>query len=187
MALRTAAKKCPQGIFLRGRYRLYSRISRKLFDCLRRFSPAVDEVSVDEGYVDLGGSRYLCSVGLRSGLDDQAGGGAGDGAEPVGGPRLFAAGRQAGYGCGQARRILLADRRGGVHRQPGGRKGPRHRPADRLHPPGAGDPPGAGAEGAVFFPVETDLRVPRGAGRPGRRQELQPRDDLSRRHTATRS
>ena len=60
MALRTAAKKCPRGIFLRGRYHLYSRISRKLFDCLRRFSPTVDEVSVDEAYVDLSGSRYLC-------------------------------------------------------------------------------------------------------------------------------
>lgn len=61
MALRTAAKKCPQAVFRRGRFHLYSRISRQFFACLRRFSPRVEEVSVDEAYVDVGGSRYLCS------------------------------------------------------------------------------------------------------------------------------
>jgi DNA polymerase-4 len=61
MALRTAAKKCPQAVFRRGRYHLYSRISRQFFACLRRFSPRVEEVSVDEAYLDVGGSRYLCA------------------------------------------------------------------------------------------------------------------------------
>jgi DNA polymerase-4 len=61
MALRTAARKCPQAVFRRGRYHLYSRISRQFFACLRRFSPRVEEVSVDEAYVDVGGSRYLCA------------------------------------------------------------------------------------------------------------------------------
>lgn len=60
MALRTAAKKCPQAVFRRGRYHLYSLISHRFFACLRRFSPRVEEMSVDEAYVDLGGSRYLC-------------------------------------------------------------------------------------------------------------------------------
>ena len=61
MALRTAAKKCPQAVFRRGRYHLYSRISGQFFACLRRFSPRIEEVSVDEAYVDVGGSRYLCA------------------------------------------------------------------------------------------------------------------------------
>ena len=61
MALRTAAKKCPQAVFRRGRYHLYSRISRQFFACLRRFSPRVEEVSVDEAYLDVGGGRYLSS------------------------------------------------------------------------------------------------------------------------------
>jgi DNA polymerase-4 len=61
MALRTAARKCPQAVFRRGRYHLYSRISRQFFACLHRFSPRVEEVSVDEAYVDVGGSRYLCA------------------------------------------------------------------------------------------------------------------------------
>jgi DNA polymerase-4 len=59
MALRTAAKKCPQAVFRRGRYHLYSRISGQFFACLRRFSPRIEEVSIDEAYVDVGGSRYL--------------------------------------------------------------------------------------------------------------------------------
>ncbi len=61
MALRTAARKCPQAVFRRGRYHLYSRISRQFFACLHRFSPRVEEVSVDEAYLDVGGSRYLCT------------------------------------------------------------------------------------------------------------------------------
>jgi DNA polymerase-4 len=58
MALRSAARLCPQGIFLRGRYHVYRQISKRFFDCLRGFSPLVEEVSVDEGYVGLKGSRY---------------------------------------------------------------------------------------------------------------------------------
>ncbi len=61
MALRTAARKCPQAVFRRGRYHLYSRISRQFFACLRRFSPRIEEVSVDEAYLDVSGSRYLCA------------------------------------------------------------------------------------------------------------------------------
>ena len=61
MALRTAARKCPQAVFRRGRYHLYSRISRQFFACLRRFSPRVEEVSIDEAYLDVSGSRYLCA------------------------------------------------------------------------------------------------------------------------------
>lgn len=59
MALRTAGQKCPHGIFLRGRYHVYSRVSQKFSECLRRFSPRVEVVSIDEAYMDLSGSRYL--------------------------------------------------------------------------------------------------------------------------------
>lgn len=59
MALRTAGQKCPHGIFVRGRYHVYSRISEKFMDCLRRFSPRVEPVSIDEAYIDLSGTRYL--------------------------------------------------------------------------------------------------------------------------------
>lgn len=61
MALRTAGQKCPHGIFLRGRYHVYSRVSKKFTDCLHRFSPRVEAVSIDEAYMDLSGTRYLHS------------------------------------------------------------------------------------------------------------------------------
>ncbi len=59
MALRTAGKRCPHGTFLRGRYHIYSRISQRLFHCLRQFSPRVEAVSVDEAYMDLSGMHHL--------------------------------------------------------------------------------------------------------------------------------
>jgi DNA polymerase-4 len=59
MALRTAGQKCPRGIFLRGRYHVYSRTSERFMDVLRRFSPRVEVASIDEAYMDLGGMRYL--------------------------------------------------------------------------------------------------------------------------------
>jgi DNA polymerase-4 len=61
MPLRTAGQKCPQGIFVRGRYHVYSRISDKFMACLARFSPRVEAVSIDEAYIDLTGNRYLHS------------------------------------------------------------------------------------------------------------------------------
>lgn len=59
MALRTAGQKCPHGIFLRGRYHVYSQTSRRFMEVLRRFSPRVDVASIDEAYIDLSGMRYL--------------------------------------------------------------------------------------------------------------------------------
>jgi DNA polymerase-4 len=59
MALRTAAQKCPHGIFLRGRFQVYSQTSERFMDVLRRFSPRVEVASIDEAYMDLSGMRYL--------------------------------------------------------------------------------------------------------------------------------
>jgi len=58
MALRNAYRKCPHGIFLRGRYHVYDRISKRFFKCLSRFSPTVEAVSVDEAYLDMSGMKY---------------------------------------------------------------------------------------------------------------------------------
>ncbi|MEN8153342.1 MAG: DNA polymerase IV [Acidobacteriota bacterium] len=61
MALRNAARKCPDGIFVRGRFHIYERISKAFFKCLSRFSPMVEVVSVDEAYIDLTGIKYIRS------------------------------------------------------------------------------------------------------------------------------
>ena len=54
------AKKCmPHAVFLSADFRYYGQISDKLFSILRRYSPMVEENSIDEAYVDLQGLRNL--------------------------------------------------------------------------------------------------------------------------------
>lgn len=65
MALRTAAKKCPGGVFLRGRYHIYSQVSKRFFACLKRYSPLVENTSIDEAYIDLSGTKYLSASVYR--------------------------------------------------------------------------------------------------------------------------
>ena len=52
MPLRTAHKLCPDCVFLRVDYQEYSRVSRLIKDILRRFSPIMQDVGIDEAYLD---------------------------------------------------------------------------------------------------------------------------------------
>ena len=110
MALRTAARKCPQAVFRRGRYHLYSRISRQFFACLRRFSPRVEEVSVDEAYVDVSGSRYLCASVYELAARIKAAAERETGLKISAGLGFSRLGRQAGLRSGQTGRPVLAAR-----------------------------------------------------------------------------
>lgn len=66
MPLRTAAKLCPQAIFLDGHPKLYREYSQKAFEVLNRFSPKVDMASIDEAYLDLTGTERLLGPPLRA-------------------------------------------------------------------------------------------------------------------------
>jgi DNA polymerase-4 len=59
MPLRTAAKLCPQAIFLDGHHQLYSEWSDRVAAILGKFSPIVEMASIDEAYVDLAGTERL--------------------------------------------------------------------------------------------------------------------------------
>lgn len=50
---RTAARLCPQGIFVRPRMDVYRAESRLIMEILASATPAVERVSVDEAYLDL--------------------------------------------------------------------------------------------------------------------------------------
>ncbi len=56
-------KVCPDAIILPSDYETYSLFSVRMFEILRRFSPDVEEYSIDEAFVDLTGLRrfYHCS------------------------------------------------------------------------------------------------------------------------------
>ena len=54
-----ARKLCPQGYFLPGNHALYSEVSKKFMHILRRHSPTVLSVSIDEAYLDMSGTKEI--------------------------------------------------------------------------------------------------------------------------------
>lgn len=59
MPLVTAQKKCPHALFFKGSFPLYKEINRKIRTILLCYSPAIEQVSIDEFFVDLSGCRRL--------------------------------------------------------------------------------------------------------------------------------
>jgi DNA polymerase IV len=59
MRLFEAKKVCPDAIMLPSDYETYSLFSMRMFRILNRFSPVVEEYSIDEAFVDLTGLRRL--------------------------------------------------------------------------------------------------------------------------------
>jgi len=59
MPLRTAARLCPQAIFLDGHHEKYGEWSDRVATILAKFSPIVEMVSIDEAYLDLAGTEKL--------------------------------------------------------------------------------------------------------------------------------
>jgi len=53
MPLRTAYKLCPEAIFLPVDYEEYSKVSEKIKDILKGFSPVLEDVGIDEAFLDI--------------------------------------------------------------------------------------------------------------------------------------
>ena len=66
MPLRTAAKLCPQALFVNGHPERYREYSHKAHEVLCRFSPKVEMASIDEAYLDLTGTERLHGPPLRA-------------------------------------------------------------------------------------------------------------------------
>jgi len=66
MPLRTAAKLCPQAIFVNGHPERYREYSGKVHEVLGHFSPLVEMASVDEAYLDMTGTERLHGRPLHS-------------------------------------------------------------------------------------------------------------------------
>ena len=54
-----ARKKCPDLVVLPSDYESYSIYSKRMFEIMRRFTPTVEEYSIDEGFADITGMRRL--------------------------------------------------------------------------------------------------------------------------------
>jgi len=59
MPLRTAAKLCPQAVFLERHHDLYGQWSDRVAAILAKYSPIVEMASIDEAYLDLAGTERL--------------------------------------------------------------------------------------------------------------------------------
>jgi DNA polymerase-4 len=66
MPLRTAAKMCPQAIFVDGHPERYRECSEKVHEVLTSFSPQVEMASIDEAYIDMTGTERLHGPPLRA-------------------------------------------------------------------------------------------------------------------------
>lgn len=67
MPLRTAGALCPDAIFVPVDGRKYSRVSRQVMDALRRFTPAIEQLSIDEAFLEITGSQGLFGTGEEIG------------------------------------------------------------------------------------------------------------------------
>src|SRR5687768_1734383 len=63
MSLREALRRCPDGVFLPVDGRAYQQASRDVMAVLRRFTPQVEPISIDEAFLDVTGSRPLFGDG----------------------------------------------------------------------------------------------------------------------------
>jgi DNA polymerase-4 len=57
MPLRTAARLCPHGVFLPGRFDRYRELSRQVMRIFASYTPMVEPISLDEAFMDVTASR----------------------------------------------------------------------------------------------------------------------------------
>src|SRR5512136_242336 len=63
--LHEARQICPGLIILPSDYETYSLFSKRMFAIMRRFTPEVEEYSIDEAFLDLTGTRRLHRTGYK--------------------------------------------------------------------------------------------------------------------------
>ncbi len=59
LGLWEARRKCPKLVVLPSDYESYSIYSKRMFEIIRRYTPVVEEYSIDEGFADITGLRRL--------------------------------------------------------------------------------------------------------------------------------
>ena len=59
LPISTAYKRCPQAIYLRPRFKRYVELSKQVMKILDTFSPLVEQISIDEAFLDCSGTEKL--------------------------------------------------------------------------------------------------------------------------------
>ena len=73
MPIFKAKQRCPDGVFLPVRMSRYQEVSRQVMEILKRFSPLVQQVSIDEAYMDISGVDKLLGQPKDIGLEIKSG------------------------------------------------------------------------------------------------------------------
>lgn len=64
-----AKQKCPEGVYLPVRMNRYQEVSRQVMEILKGFSPLIEQVSIDEAYMDISGVDKLLGLPRDIGLE----------------------------------------------------------------------------------------------------------------------
>ncbi|MCC3144738.1 DNA polymerase IV [Halanaerobium sp. Z-7514] len=59
MPVAQAKQLCPDGIYLPARHELYKEVSKELFFLLKKYTPLVEKISIDEAFLDIKGCQRL--------------------------------------------------------------------------------------------------------------------------------
>lgn len=68
MPISKAYRLCPQGVFLPGRMERYQEVSEQVMEVLSGFTPLIEQISVDEAFLDLTGCGRLLGAPREIGL-----------------------------------------------------------------------------------------------------------------------
>jgi DNA polymerase IV len=69
MPIGEAARRCPQGVFTRPRMETYEQESGEVMHILQSFSPVIEQVSIDEAFLDMTGTSKLLGDPLTVACD----------------------------------------------------------------------------------------------------------------------
>lgn len=58
MPMFIAREKCPNGIFVGGKYGKYASVSKEIFKIFYEVTPLVEQLSIDEAFLDLSESKF---------------------------------------------------------------------------------------------------------------------------------
>jgi DNA polymerase-4 len=67
MPVAQARRRCPHGIYIPGRHAVYGEYSARIMDVMADFSPIIEQVSVDEAFLDMTGTEGLFGEAEESG------------------------------------------------------------------------------------------------------------------------
>lgn len=67
MPSREAYRLCPNGIFVPGNHAKYAAVSQQVMTIFERFTPVIEQVSIDEAYLDVSGATHIFGNGTEIG------------------------------------------------------------------------------------------------------------------------